>query len=971
MAVGGVVTQLNETSITGFFFGLDFRNDKLYTLQAIPSAVAGFHEYYIAEVSKTDASHISTYSRNWRHLNADGSYSLDNFVVYVDARRRSLNRQIGRFLARVSQNGSPSRIGNTNLTFFRLHPVSDGTTQYGITATDLYTINSNGVATKVGNLLRWGSATDGLFDDQNNRVAGATGNYISSLVGAAYDDVNDVIYASGYRAYYENGSLSRSVEIIAEVNKTTGAARQVFEFENAFSISDIAYDSANNTLYFISSFNTIYKIEPRPPTFTAPITQEVGSGASWSFNLTAAFRSGTAQTFAFQSGYTPPAYLTLTDGVLAISQAPTVQVDTVINILVQSTNDEGTTNGTIPLTILFPRPTPIFTAPTEAQTVQSGESWEFDLSTVFTRADTYSFRRDYTVPSYLRISGSRLLIANAPNVSMNTDITIEVEGVNAFGEVDGDIMLRITPRPPEFQEPPIQTARTGEAWTYDLTNAFTHAVSYAFPADYTVPPYLRLMNNSLVISAAPAVTEDTDVTIRINGINDAGTTEGMITLRITSTRRPIIGPTVAQDIFINTDYSYVIPITGDVTHVDVEGLWTTFSHTWDADAQTVTIYGRATSKVSDLTWTISATGPEGMDRRGVLYSFVDNVPVIYDIGTHTVVRGREVDIPLRVDRAESLSVVGHLIGLGFITATDIPVPGSTEFANGLRLKGEVSETDIFTATQAEFQVIANNTAGEVRKTGLIAYSEVAPLPLFTGEFARVGSAENFGVNQGLVAGLAYNPNLDVAYMVGSSGGFYTLDLTTGIATAVSTADFFGQTTQTYTGDIAFDPNTNTLYFVNSGGFRQAALWTMDVSNGTITRIGNVVNEGLVNGLAFDPNNNILYMGGIGNDRLYTVNVQTGVATPVDTTTVQWGIGETQIGALGYNANHNVLYGAGQRHKWLNEIDVTTGRATRIGNIVSGFGVGELFPSGLAYDTENDNLFMVGRTTDALYQALTN
>lgn len=90
---------------------------------------------------------------------------------------------------------------------------------------------------------------------------------------------------------------------------------------------------------------------------------------------------------------------------------------------------------------------PLFSQPSPA-TIKEGASWSLDLATLFTGATVYSFQAGFTVPDYLQLRGSVLGIATAPDVDMDTVLSILVQGANTDGITLGSIQLTIEDVPP-------------------------------------------------------------------------------------------------------------------------------------------------------------------------------------------------------------------------------------------------------------------------------------------------------------------------------------------------------------------------------------------------------------------------------------------------------------------------------------------------------------------------------------------
>ena len=117
-------------------------------------------------------------------------------------------------------------------------------------------------------------------------------------------------------------------------------------------------------------------------------------------------------------------------------------------------------------------------------------------------------------------------------------------------------------------------------------------------------------------------------------------------------------------------------------------------------------------------------------------------------------------------------------------------------------------------------------------------------------------------------GLAYDPNMDVLYMVDGRGArsLYTVNRNTGAATLVGNhgvTDMFG---------LAFDSLNNVLYGGNFGP--SSDLWSFNVNNGAANNIGNT-GLGILGGLAYDSTRDRLVAMQDGAGDLYEVDRSNG------------------------------------------------------------------------------------------------
>ena len=121
------------------------------------------------------------------------------------------------------------------------------------------------------------------------------------------------------------------------------------------------------------------------------------------------------------------------------------------------------------------------------------------------------------------------------------------------------------------------------------------------------------------------------------------------------------------------------------------------------------------------------------------------------------------------------------------------------------------------------------------------------------------------------------------------------------------------------------------YILGGGGMTPSTLATLDPLTGVATDIG-LTGVGPIPGLAYDVASGVMYgiAGGIGLSDFYTINLSTGVATVVGTTTMQ-------AGSLQFGPDGNLYAGGtgdispGELH----QIDPATGASTLVGS--TGFG----------------------------------
>jgi DNA-binding beta-propeller fold protein YncE len=154
--------------------------------------------------------------------------------------------------------------------------------------------------------------------------------------------------------------------------------------------------------------------------------------------------------------------------------------------------------------------------------------------------------------------------------------------------------------------------------------------------------------------------------------------------------------------------------------------------------------------------------------------------------------------------------------------------------------------------------------------------QLASIDPKTGHATRVGM-----VVEGLqVMGLEFAPN-GTLYTVGDANpasptfsSLYTVDVTSGSLTRIGSTG-----TSSFFHDFAFD-GSGTMY-----GTTSDALYTIDLKTGTATKVVDFVGGGAIMGLSFNASQNKLYATDFKKpiSAVYLVDIRTGFLTPVAAT----------------------------------------------------------------------------------------
>ena len=207
--------------------------------------------------------------------------------------------------------------------------------------------------------------------------------------------------------------------------------------------------------------------------------------------------------------------------------------------------------------------------------VDEGNNASLDLSGVSQDAASFEFAPSHTARSWLTVSGTDLVITNAPDVSSDTDFEGVVRAVRDSAYEDKMLTVRVgDAAPPPPVTPPTFTAPTANYEvneransTIDATGFFTGHTRLAFRSGYSAPSWLTISGLNVVITDAPDVLEDTDFTVLLTATNSDGSVNGSLTISVQQIDpAPVFGTPNRFD--IDEGSSSVFDLSGDLQHTE-------------------------------------------------------------------------------------------------------------------------------------------------------------------------------------------------------------------------------------------------------------------------------------------------------------------------------------------------------------------------------------------------------------------
>ena len=168
------------------------------------------------------------------------------------------------------------------------------------------------------------------------------------------------------------------------------------------------------------------------------------------------------------------------------------------------------------------------------------------------------------------------------------------------------------------------------------------------------------------------------------------------------------------------------------------------------------------------------------------------------------------------------------------------------------------------------------------------------------------------------------------------------------------------------GSFAGIASNGTTTWVVGNSTNERKLYTVNISNGTLTQVGNLndgfgVNETYPQSLVY--NGSTLYMLGNNTDRIYTLDTSTGAATELGAGVDHFGISEQHPESLATDGTTTWFIGSDTNA--LYTLNTSTLKVTRVDDNTIDWGIGEKQARGLTH--VGSALYMVGATNKTLYQ----
>ena len=204
----------------------------------------------------------------------------------------------------------------------------------------------------------------------------------------------------------------------------------------------------------------------------------------------------------------------------------------------------------------------------DAIEVDAGGSTTKDLSTISKDATSFEFAPGYTAPSWLTISGTDLVITNAPDVTSDTDYSPQVRAVRGSFHEDKTLTVRVSP-PAAITTPSAPTSLSLTETYNSIVAAWATASNNGGedPIRYDI----RINNGNWIDTGLDLthtfdnLSPSTQYIIDVAQVNSSG--RGTITSQsITTSAAPITAPSVPRSLALTVSYDNIIAVWQTASH---------------------------------------------------------------------------------------------------------------------------------------------------------------------------------------------------------------------------------------------------------------------------------------------------------------------------------------------------------------------------------------------------------------------
>lgn len=294
--------------------------------------------------------------------------------------------------------------------------------------------------------------------------------------------------------------------------------------------------------------------------------------------------------------------------------------------------------------------------------------------------------------------------------------------------------------------------------------------------------------------------------------------------------------------------------------------------------------------------------------------------------------------------------------------------------------------DIVRNNLGTWEYNSNTTYGSETWTAGATNTELATLEEAAGvlegytltDASYASKSFDVGSQESAPTGVAFNTDGTKMFIIGSSGddvNEYTLAVAFDVTTAVIRTAFSVATQTTVPQDLAFNNDGTKMFVLSSSGdnVNEYDLTTgFDVSTASFSQLFSVSGqETTPNGIAFNNDGTKMFIvGNVGDDvNEYALTTGFDISTASFTQSFSVATEEINPQAIAFNSDGTKMFICGVGGDDVNEYNLSTGFDVSTASYSQNFSVSseDTAPLGLTFNSDGTKMFIVGNTTDTVYQ----
>ncbi|MBI5414589.1 S8 family serine peptidase, partial [Candidatus Peregrinibacteria bacterium] len=284
-----------------------------------------------------------------------------------------------------------------------------------------------------------------------------------------------------------------------------------------------------------------------PPRLVTPISDQTrNENTVFSLNIAGNFAAETAYAISGAN------FLTIDAQGLISGTLPSLPNDASYTVTVTALNIDGQVTDSFVLTVKNVPMPPVLVNPIPDQTKNENTTFSLNVSGNFDRETSYTMNG----ATFLSINAQGVISGTLPNVTQDTNYTINVTALNGDGNISDSFVLTVKyiPVPPALITLiPDQSANENTTFSLDVSGNFWGETSY----NLSGATFLNISPQGVISGTLPNIAQNTNYTINVTALNAEGSVSDsfVLTVRYVPVPPTLVAPIPDQSGNENTEFS--------------------------------------------------------------------------------------------------------------------------------------------------------------------------------------------------------------------------------------------------------------------------------------------------------------------------------------------------------------------------------------------------------------------------------